>query len=47
MSKNQGNERILLIGDYPALESAFAKEIKETREHEPFHAVDYCTQNAK
>ena len=39
MSKNQGNARILLTGDYPALESAFAKEIKATRTQDPFNPL--------
>ncbi len=36
MGKDQVKARILLTGDYPALESAFVKEVKGTREHEPF-----------
>ena len=36
MGKDQGKARILLTGDYPALESAFVNEVKATREREPF-----------
>ena len=39
MGKDQGNARTLLTGDYPALESAFFNEVKETREYEPFNPL--------
>ena len=38
MSKDP-NARTLLTGDYPALESSFANEIKATREREPFEPL--------
>jgi len=39
MSKNQGKTRILLTGDYPALESAFVDEIEATRAQDPFNPL--------
>jgi len=39
MGKNQGNARILLIGDYPALEVAFVDEIKAIRARDPFNLL--------
>ncbi len=39
MGKDQGNARILLTGDYPALESAFVDEIEATRAQDPFNPL--------
>ena len=39
MGKDQGNARFLLTGDYPALESSFASEIKATRGQDPFNPL--------
>src|SRR4030043_1218399 len=39
MNKNQGKARILLTGDYPALESSFVSEVKATRAKEPFNPL--------
>jgi len=36
MGKDQGNARVLLIGDYPALESSFVNKIKAVRAQDPF-----------
>ena len=37
--KNQGNARILLVGDYPALESSFVNEIKSARAQDTFNPL--------
>ena len=39
MGKNQGEARILLTGDYPALESSFVSEVKATRAKDPFNPL--------
>ena len=39
MGKDQGKARILLTGDYPALESAFLNQVKATRERESFQPL--------
>ena len=39
MSKERVNPRTLLTGDYPVLESAFIKEVKASREGEPFEPL--------
>src|SRR3990170_3179545 len=39
MGKDQGNARILLIGDYPALESSLVNEIKAARAQDPFNPL--------
>ncbi|HUL37512.1 MAG TPA: PD-(D/E)XK nuclease family protein [Thermodesulfobacteriota bacterium] len=39
MGKDQGDARFLLTGDYPALESAFANEIKASRSEDPFNPL--------
>jgi len=39
MKKDGVNTRILVTGDYPALESAFINEIKAARERESFNPL--------
>jgi ATP-dependent helicase/DNAse subunit B len=39
MDRDQGGKRILLTGDYPALESSFFNEIKATRAQDPFNPL--------
>ena len=39
MSKPRPNARILVSGDYPALESLFVKEVRSVREQDPFNPL--------
>lgn len=39
MGKSKGNARILITGDFPALESSFLKEVKAIRERESFQPL--------
>lgn len=39
MDKDQHHPRILLTGDYPALESSFVEEVRDTRTKDPFHPL--------
>ena len=39
MSEERPNARILVSGDYPALESLFVKEVGSVREQDPFNPL--------
>lgn len=39
MDKNEGKARILLAGDYPALELSFVNVVREIRAQDPFHPL--------